>query len=104
MSTNKKETIRVELTYGQVVLVPNLTNVKESKLSNGAIYRLLDMSFVRVLNPLLPDKPDLKEMYVMRLDSNQKQFIFETKNQLYDAMMKRIKEHPDFSKGLKTLL
>ena len=97
--------IKAELTYGQIILVPSITNIKESKLSNGAIYRLLDMSFVRILNPQLPpgEKPK-SEIYVLKIDGGPKQFIFESKTELVDVITKRVKEHPEFKKGLNILL
>lgn len=103
--SNKDKIIKAELTYGQIILVPSITNIKESKLSNGAIYRLLDMSFVRIVSPQLPPEVDPKgEVYVLKIDGGSKQFIFDTKDELINVLTKRVREHPEFKKGLQVLL
>lgn len=106
MTKRKKNlTVKAELTYGQIILCPNMTNIRESRLSNGAIYRMLHMTFVRILNPKLPpDQPLKREIYVLKYDNSPQQFVYESKDDLCAQMTKAIKEHPEFNKGLEILL
>jgi len=105
--TKKKKTmtVKAELTYGQIILCPNMANIRESRLSNGAIYRLLHMTFVRILNPKLPpDAPPKRELYVLKFDGHQQQLVYDTKEAMCTEMVKAIQEHPEFKKGLEILL
>lgn len=97
--------IKCELTLGQVVLVPHLRSLRDSKMWNGAIYRLLDMSFVCIFKPKVAkgQKP-IRELFIMKIDNDTKQYIHETKENLLNAVEQRIREHPEFSKGLEILL
>lgn len=101
----KKMTVKAELTYGQLILCPNMKNIRETRLSNGAIYRMLHMTFVRILNPKLPpDVPPKRELYVLKYDNSPQQFVFDTKEEMCTVMVKAITEHPEFNKGLEALL
>jgi hypothetical protein len=105
MTKKKKNTVKAELTFGQVILCPNITNIKQSRLSNGAVYRLLDMTFVRILNPKMPpDMPPKREIFVLKYDNDVQQFMFENKELLCEAMTKRIKEHPEYSEKFGKIL
>jgi hypothetical protein len=106
MAKKKKNmTVRAELTYGQLILCPNMKNIRESRLCNGAIYRLLHMTFVRILNPKLPpDVPPKREIYVLKYDTSPQQHVYESKDELCAQMVKAIREHPEFNKGLEVLL
>lgn len=104
-SVDSMPKVKCELTFGQVILIPHLQNLRESKMWNGAIYRILDMTFVRILNPNMPPgKPKKREIYVLRYDNEKRQYVYDTKDEMIEAMVARIKNHPEFSKGLEILL